>query len=188
MALTTCPSFAAVTSLQLHPCVVTELCTSHPTFHLFSQVPLFPCLQNMLWLNNTINHSLEYPVPQNKIKIRFWVNSNSLLWVWFVFFFYFPEAVLCWHECLLPFCPYHSDLVQNRVVFLALAWAHSGYFGRCSSRFCCSQVCTIRWQSSTPLCCHCSENHCLVSLVNIFSLSAGSLLCQPLTEVNSPLY
>lgn len=75
--------FAAVTSLQLQPCMVTELCTSHPTFHLLSQVPLFPCLQNKLWLNSTINQSLECPVPQYKIKIQFWVNSNSLLWVWF---------------------------------------------------------------------------------------------------------
>lgn len=112
--------FAAVTS-QLQPCVVAELCMSHPTFHLFSQVPLFPCLQNMLWFNSTINQSLEYSVPQYKIQIQFWVNSNSLLWV--CFFTFHKQFCVDSHVTY----PCHSiptvltDLVQDWVVLPALA-------------------------------------------------------------------
>lgn len=73
--------FVAVTS-QLQPCVVAELCT-HIPLSISLVKYLFPCLQNMLWFNSTVNQSLEYSVPQYKIQVPFWVNSNSLLWVCF---------------------------------------------------------------------------------------------------------
>lgn len=79
--------FAAVT-LSIAPAlrVVADLCPSHPTFHLLSQIPLFPCLENILGLNSTINQSLEYPVPQYKIKIQFWVDKMHSSGFIFIFF------------------------------------------------------------------------------------------------------
>lgn len=89
MALTTCPPVCCCDSSA-----APALCGDW-ALHITSHFPSlqFPCLQNMLWLNSTINLSLEYPVSQYKIKIQFWVNSNSLLWVWiFIFFFLLPRS------------------------------------------------------------------------------------------------
>lgn len=162
MALTACPLVCCCDFSTLQPCKVAELCTSHPTFHLFSQVSLLTCLQNRLWLNNTINQSPQYPVQQFKIKIQFWVNSkNSLLWVYFLLprNSFMLACISLIHAILsIPFWPGVGPgcLVCTCLSSLWVVWT-------CSSCFRCGQVCTIRWYSSAPLCCHCSENHCLLA-------------------------